>query len=135
MKDIGKRLLILQDHLKFKRSKHFADALNVDNSYFAKAQKGGGIKLEHLEEIINTYNISKYWLLFGEGEIERSGEIVPYKTDVDDREKLKPDKKSELELLRSYITELHKKIISLQEKLIEDKKESDPSSNSVTSAG
>ena len=75
--EIGNRLVELQKYLKFKSSRQFAMELNADPGYFAKAQKGQGLSMDHLELIIEKYKISRNWLLSGEGDIHINGVNTP----------------------------------------------------------
>lgn len=131
--EIGRRLIELQIHLNFKRSKHFAEALGLDNSYFAKAQKGHGIKFEHLELITGRYNISKYWLLFGEGRMLKNGENDPEENMVNEPKAIY-QRDTEIEYLRKRVQDLER-IISLQQKIIEGTQENSPPNGDIKNAG
>ena len=51
--------------------------LNADPNYFAKAQKGQGLSMDHLELLTEKYTISHNWLISGAGDIHINGVNSP----------------------------------------------------------
>jgi hypothetical protein len=66
-KDLGKRLAQLPQILGT-NNRRIALSIGADPSYYGRAIKGNGISMNLVERLIEEYEITRNWILFGEGE-------------------------------------------------------------------
>lgn len=79
---VGKRLEELREALGIKSKRQFALALHADESYFSKAIQGAGLSETYIKILEDEFNVSRDWLLFGEGEKFKKGRL-PKKNELE----------------------------------------------------
>jgi transcriptional regulator with XRE-family HTH domain len=79
--ELGKRLAHLPRLLGI-NSRQIAIGIGADPSYYNRAERGRGLSGNYIEALIQRFNISKNWLLLGEGQPIKSDFVDGRREDI-----------------------------------------------------